>query len=291
MKVLLIGATGQVGWELQRCQPAEAEVVALGSADLNICHREDVLKVVAENKPQVIINSAAYTAVDKAEEEREKAFAVNELGAGYLATAAAEVGAHLVHVSTDFIFDGESAHPYAPDAQAHPLGVYGASKLGGEKKIQETSGLDWTIVRTSWVYSCHGHNFVKTMLRLMAERQELSVVADQAGSPTWAHDLAKALWTVVDKRSTGILHWSDAGVASWYDFAYAIMEEAVALGILEKEIEIVPIASSQYPTPAKRPSYSVLEKGDTWDTLGLRAQHWRVALREMLTQYKEMNCA
>ncbi|HIJ77972.1 MAG: dTDP-4-dehydrorhamnose reductase [Desulfobulbaceae bacterium] len=291
MKVLIVGATGQVGWELQRCIPAGLDVVALGSAELDISNRDDVSRKVAQVKPQVVINAAAYTAVDRAEGEKEKAFAVNETGVGFIAAAAREVDAFFLQVSTDFIFDGESAHPYLPAARPNPLGVYGASKLGGEKKVQELCGDDWAIVRTSWVYSCHGHNFVKTMLRMMAERDFLSVVDDQVGSPTWAHGLAEVLWLVVVKRLPGIMHWSDAGVASWYDFAFAIMEEAVALGILKKKIEIKPIASVEYPLPAKRPAYSVLDKRETWQQLGKRSDHWRVALRQMLMQYKEINCA
>ena len=291
MKVLIVGGTGQVGWELQRCKPSGVEVVALGSAELNIGNRDEVRQKVAQVKPQVVINVAAYTAVDRAEENQAKAVAVNDTGAGYLAAAASEVGAFMVQVSTDFIFDGESAHPYPPAASPNPLGVYGSTKLAGEQKVVEICGDDWAIVRTSWVYSCHGNNFVKTMLRLMAEREVLSVVDDQVGTPTWACSLAETLWLVVEKHLTGILHWSDAGVASWYDFASAIMEEAVELGLLKNKIDVMPIAAVDYPTPAKRPAYCVLDKRDTWQQLGKRSNHWREALRLMLKQYKEMNCA
>jgi dTDP-4-dehydrorhamnose reductase len=283
MKVLLTGAGGQLGWEVRRAKPAGVELVALASGALDITDPQAVARVVATERPGVIINAAAYTAVDRAEEERERAFAVNGQGAANLAQAAREHGARLVHISTDFIFDGLQSTPYRPGDLPHPLGVYGQSKLAGEERIMAiTAGHDTTIIRTAWVYSAHGHNFVKTMLRLMAERDTLAVISDQVGTPTWAANLARAVWMVVIEGITGVHHYTDAGVASWYDFAMAIMEEATALGVLTRQPTIRPIPSSAYPLPARRPPYSVLDKESLWQATGLTPEHWRVALRKML---------
>lgn len=285
MKVLLTGAGGQLGWELQRIAPAGVEVVALGSAALDITRQQDVARVVAAELPGVIINAAAYTAVDRAEEERERAFAVNGQGAANLARAARMHGARLVHISTDFVFDGLQSTPYRPDDPPHPLGVYGQSKLAGEEQIRAiTKGCDTTIIRTAWVYSVHGHNFVKTMLRLMSERDTLAVISDQIGTPTWAANLGRAVWAVVTEGLSGVYHYTDAGVASWYDFAVAIMEEASALGLLTAQPAIRPIPTSAYPLPARRPPYSVLDKEGLWQAIGITPEHWRVALRKMLRE-------
>jgi len=164
------------------------------------------------------------------------------------------------------------------------VSVYGQSKLAGEQRLLDILPDAGAIVRTAWVYSSHGNNFVKTMLRLMKERGEVGVIADQIGSPTWAHSLARALWQIADRRSTGVMHWTDAGVASWYDFAQAIMEEGVALGLLDKPATINPLRTDQYPTPAVRPGYSVLELTSTWDAIELQSQHWRVELRNMMRE-------
>lgn len=285
MKILLTGAQGQLGWELQRTVPTGVEVVALSSGELDITDCQAVLRTVVAESPAVIINAAAYTAVDKAEQDVVRAFQVNGKGAAHLAQAARERGARLVHISTDFVFDGQKSCPYLPADRPNPIGVYGRSKLAGEEQIMEiTGGVATTIIRTAWVYSSHGHNFVKTMLRLMREREALSVIADQVGTPTWAHGLAGAVWEVVTKEVSGIHHWTDAGVASWYDFAVAIMEEAMALGILAKQPNIRPIPASDYPLPAARPAYSVLDKGSLWQALGQAPSHWRVELRKMLLE-------
>lgn len=287
MRVLVTGANGQAGTELQRTAPAHAEIVCADTERLDITDLDQIAVVTRDIMPQLIINAAAYTAVDKAESEPEAAFAVNAAGSGHLATAAAEIGARLIHISTDFVFDGQKSSPYVPGDKAHPLGVYGASKLEGERLVADNSGGQALIVRTTWLYSAHGNNFVNTMLRMMCERDQLGVVADQAGTPTWARTLAEALWAVADKPNlTGIYHWSDAGIASWYDFAVAIQEEGLALGLLDRAIPIHPIRTQDYPTPARRPAYSVLDKSASWTDFGIEGKHWRTCLRDMMKEIK-----
>ena len=196
-----------------------------------------------------------------------------------------------MHISTDFVFDGTSATPYTPDAPTAPLGEYGRSKLQGEQAV--TAALPQAlIIRTGWVYSAFGNNFVKTMLRLMGEREQLNVVADQVGTPTWAQGLARACWAAAQRpHLSGIYHWSDAGVCSWYDFAVAICEEGMAQGLLSRPVDVRPIPAADYPTPARRPSYSVLDKTSSWRDLELQGVHWRRQLRAMLADLKECNDA
>lgn len=287
MTVLITGAGGQVGHELLKIAPQGVAATGLAHADLDITDAEAVSAYVTDTSPELIINAAAYTAVDKAESEREAAYAVNETGARNLAEAAEKASARLIHISTDFIFDGASSHAYRPDDTPGPLGVYGASKLAGEVAVRRECP-EALIIRTSWVYSAHGGNFVKTMLRLMAERQELNVVTDQIGTPSWARELAAAIWRLSSGGAWGeTLHWSNSGVASWYDFAMAIAEEGAAGGLLAKAPCILPIPASDYPTPAKRPGFSLLDKSATWGHLGEPARHWRVALRDMLKELKD----
>jgi dTDP-4-dehydrorhamnose reductase len=282
MRVLVTGSGGQLGYELQRTLPEIHELVALPSAELDITDAVQIDRALAGHEPNVVINAAAYTAVDKAESDRARAQAVNAHGPALLAKAAAARGIRLIHVSTDFVFDGSKPSPYLPGDTPNPLGVYGATKLDGERAVLEMAP-DSLVVRSAWVYSAHGNNFVRTMLRLMSERDSLGVVADQVGTPTWAKGLAQALWHAVDMPLVqGIHHWTDAGVASWYDFAVAIQEEALGLGLLEKAASVRPIRTRDYPTPARRPAYSVLDKTATWEALKVGAPHWRVALREML---------
>jgi dTDP-4-dehydrorhamnose reductase len=193
------------------------------------------------------------------------------------------VGARLLHLSTDFVFDGAKGQPYAPGDEPRPLGVYGHTKLEGERAAMRILGGQALIVRTAWVYSRHGRNFVLTMLRLMAERSEVGVVADQVGTPTWAGSLAEALWLAARRTDlSGVVHWTDAGVASWYDFAVAIQEEALAVGLLSRVATIRPLRTEEFPSHARRPAFSVLEKGASWAALGRTPPHWRVNLRRML---------
>ena len=283
MKVLLIGKDGQLGRALCARAPSHVELVATQRADLDLERADTIEAAVTRVRPNVVINAAAYTAVDQAESESARAYAVNGAAPAALAQACQAIGARLLHVSTDYVFDGSKGIPYRPLDAVNPLNVYGASKLQGERAIAATTGLDWTIVRTAWVYAAQGKNFVRTMLRLFGERERLIVVSDQVGTPTSASSLARCLWKVVDTPAArGILHFTDAGVASWYDFAVAIYEEARALGLPIKAVEIVPVNSDEYKTVARRPFCSVLDKKSTVDTLGISLVHWRDALREVL---------
>jgi dTDP-4-dehydrorhamnose reductase len=286
-KVIVLGAGGQLGRELVASRPAGVECLPYTRSQLDVTDFEAITGILREQGAQVVINAAAYTAVDKAESEPEQAIAGNVTGPGVLATACAQAHCRLIHVSTDFVFDGAASEPYTPASVTSPLGVYGQTKRDGERAVM--SALPGAlIVRTGWVYSAHGSNFVKTMLRLMSEREELSVVADQVGTPTWAAGLAEVLWAfAVRPDLAGIYHWSDAGVCSWYDFAVAIQEECESRGLLNRTVPITPIAAAAYPTPARRPAYSVLDKSDTWSDLGMRGVHWRVQLRAMLEQLQE----
>ena len=283
-KVLITGADGQLGYELQRTVPVGCECIATDKDDLDITDDNAVNAFVNKIKPDVIINSAAYTAVDKAEEEKALATAINTTGAENLAKVSKANSIQFMQISTDFVFDGKGHTPYPVDAPANPEGMYGITKQDGDMRVQKILGDDAFIIRTSWLYSAHGNNFVKTMLRFMAERDELGIIADQIGTPTWANSLAKAVWQAVEHKVTGIHHWSDAGVASWYDFAYAIMEEGIALGLLNKSITINAITTADYPTPASRPCYSVMDKTTTWKALDMKSEHWRVALRQMMSE-------
>lgn len=283
MRVLITGAHGQVGGSLIRMKSPEVSIVALDHGQLDISDKNAVTHAVAFARPDVVINTAAYTAVDRAESDTDSAFKVNGDGAGNLAAAAWQNGARLIHISTDFVFDGRKSRPYKPGDSTNPLGAYGASKLAGEEQIRNILGGRALILRTAWVYAAEGANFVKTMLRLMAERDKLNVVSDQIGSPTWAMSLAEAIWVAVRRPEvTGLHHWTDAGVASWYDFAVAIAEEATARGLLQRATEVIAIPTEKYPTPARRPAYSVLNCGSTEQALGTRPAHWRVNLRKML---------
>lgn len=286
MKVLVTGsASGQLFSELNRSVPESVEIVS-SEPRLDITCQQDVDAALTKLRPDVVINAAAYTAVDKAETEQELAHRVNGEAVGFLCTACTKIDARLIHISTDFVFDGLSGSPYSEDAATSPLSVYGASKLEGEQQITQKMPDTGLIIRTSWVYSATGANFVKTMLRLMAERDELGVIADQVGSPTWAAGLAGAVWRSVELALSGTLHWTDAGVASWYDFAVAIHEEGTAAGLLNKPVAILPLRSDQYPVPATRPQYSVLEKSRSWEQLGMQSPHWRSQLRNMLKELK-----
>ncbi|MBI5454290.1 MAG: dTDP-4-dehydrorhamnose reductase, partial [Deltaproteobacteria bacterium] len=242
----------------------------------------------ARLRPGCIINTAAYTKVDLAEKERERAFAVNRDGARNLARAASAVGAPLVHISTDFVFDGRKPTPYIEEDPTGPLSVYGESKLAGEEEILKILPEHY-IIRTSWLYGARGSNFVKTILRLANDRDAIRVVYDQAGTPTWTGDLAEAVVTVVDAIEAGTLdygiyNYSNEGVASWYDFAEAVVEESRRMGATLKCRTIEPVRTSEYPTPAKRPAYSVLDKQKIKKTFGVRIPHWRASLVKMLEE-------
>lgn len=267
--------------------PPSLRAVALTRSDCDITDREALERALDRHRAVAVINAAAYTAVDRAEEERDAAMRANAEAPGLLAEACTARGVRLLHVSTDFVFDGRRSTPYPPQAATAPLGIYGASKLAGEEAV--LTGCDNSlVVRTGWVYGPVGHNFLLTMLRLHRERDALAVVDDQVGTPTSTATLAQALWCAAVRGDLrGILHLSDAGVCSWYDFALAIGEEAQALGLLARAAAVRPIATSEYPTAAQRPPYSVLDKRETWAALELQPQHWRVALRTVLATLKE----
>jgi dTDP-4-dehydrorhamnose reductase len=285
--VLVLGAAGQLGRELQRTAGDSVTCVAVGREQLDIANGEALDERLTSLRPDQVINAAAYTAVDRAESEPELARRVNAEGPALLAAACERHGARLLHVSTDFVFDGRASTPYTPDAATAPLGEYGRSKLAGERAVRERLG-NSVILRTGWVYSAFGGNFVKTMLRLMGERDELAVVDDQVGTPTWARGLAEACWALVARPGLrGTYHWSDAGVCSWYDFAVAIAEEGSSAGLVTDEVRVRPIPGIDYPTPARRPAYSVLDKSATRQDLSLPAIHWRVQLRAMLAELAE----
>ncbi len=284
--VVITGAEGQLGWELQQLAFGDGvRLKALSHQRLDVTDRAQIYNAITELQADIVINAAAYTAVDGAETERDLAYSVNAGGAANLASVAQEVGARFIHVSTDFVFDGKQSTPYTPQDVPNPINVYGASKLEGENKVLDVTKGRALIFRTAWVYSSHGHNFVKTILRLLREREEIRVVADQIGTPTWANGLAKVIQrALTHTQLRGIYHWSDAGVASWYDFAVAIQEEALYLGLLDASMRIIPIPTAEYPLPAERPAYSVMDKTATWSALTIDPVHWRESLRAMLRQ-------
>lgn len=280
MKVLIAGANGQVGRALQVTAPLGAQIIPTGVNDLDIRDAAAVATYVHDLAPSLIVNAAAYTAVDKAEADEAEALLLNRDAVANLSRAANAQGAGFVHISTDFVFEGIRSSPYPPDAAPAPVSAYGRTKFAGE----QVAGKDALIVRTSWVYAAQGDNFVLTMLRLMAERDEVRVIADQIGTPTFATSIAQAVWALAGQARTGLWHFTDSGTASWYDFAVAIQEEALALGLLTRAVPVIPIATSGYPTPARRPQYSVLDKSATIAALGRAAPHWRVNLRTMLKE-------
>jgi dTDP-4-dehydrorhamnose reductase len=282
LTVLITGAGGQVGRALLHTAPATFQVSGVSHGELDIGDAKAVSEYFRLHSPDVVINAAAYTAVDRAESEPDLALRVNGEGARKLAVAARDSGARLVHISTDFVFDGAGSMPYRPDAPTGPLSVYGVTKLAGEKAVLEVLPERSVLVRTAWVYAADGTNFVRTMLRVMNANRAVRVVADQVGTPTAARGLAETLWKIVAQpQIAGIHHWTDAGVASWYDFAVAIAEEGASLGLVPADVTVAPIATVDYPTPARRPSYSVLDK-TSLTSLGLVPTHWRARLRGVL---------
>lgn len=286
MRALITGCAGQLGTELRLKCPAGIELTCCDRATLDITDGAAVSRIMASKRPDVIVNAAAYTAVDAAEDESGVVARVNGEGAGHVAAAAQAVGARLLHLSTDYVFDGTACTPYTTDAEPNPVSAYGRTKLEGERQVRRAAGDQAIIIRTSWVYSTHGRNFFNAMRTRMKEGQNLRIVADQVGTPTWAGSLAETLWKFAVSRAlpAGLYHWTDAGVASWYDFAVAIMEECIPAGLLSRPVVITPIATSDYPTPATRPAYSVLDKSLAWSTLGEVSAHWRASLRRMLQE-------
>lgn len=280
MKILITGANGQLGQELTAVfKNSKHSLVALPHKDLDITNAKNVAYILADEKPDLVINCAAYTAVDKAESETLKAYNINESGAKNLAISCKENNIKLIHVSTDFVFDGSHSMPYLETDTTNPLSVYGKSKLAGELTIQQNNP-ESIIIRTSWLYSSFGANFLKTIIRLCGERDELGIVADQIGSPTYAYDLAVAIKSICESdkltSANGIFHFSNQGVGSWYDFAVCIANNIGA------KTKINPIATSQYPTPATRPHYSVLNTSKIKSTFDIAIPHWQLSVADCI---------
>lgn len=283
MKALVFGAGGQLGQEMIAATPDGVDARGVDRATADIRDGSAVESVLLAERPAIVINAAAYTAVDLAESEADMAVAVNVTGAANLAAACARADARLLHFSTDFVFDGNASEPYPPEAATGPLGVYGQSKLDGERAVLAALPNSARVLRTSWLYSAHRSNFVKTMLRLMREKDSLSVVADQHGSPTWAAGLAEIAWRLATiDAPAGVYHWCDAGVTSWHGFAEAVQHIALEVGLLNNAIPIEPIATAAYPTAATRPGFSALDCDATVAVTGLRQAAWQDNLRTML---------
>lgn len=281
-KVLVTGANGQLGSEIRHISSDyEFEFVFTDVAELDITSKESIVNFLKDNPVDAIINCAAYTAVDRAETEVEIADKVNHLAVKYLAEAAKEFKLKFIHVSTDYVFEGEAFRPYTEDAVSNPKSVYGVTKRAAEEALISLELPNSIVIRTSWVYSTYGNNFVKTMRRLGAEKTELNVVADQIGTPTNARDLARCILDILPNLNTSkteIYHFSNEGVCSWYDFAVAIME------LSGFDCKVKPIPSSQYPTPAKRPFYSVMSKEKIKTDFGIQPDYWRHSLQQCLLE-------
>ena len=291
MKVLLTGAAGQLGQALIAAKPAGITLIACSRAELDLADAVACQALVQRHRPDWVLNAGAYTAVDKAESEPELALAVNGGAPRAFAEALADTGGRLLQVSTNFVFNGSEGSPYRPEQSRDPLGVYGSSKAAGEEAVEQLLGPAaggagagrGVILRTSWVMGPVGKNFALTMLRLHRERQQIGVVEDQVGCPTSTHTLAAACWRVISAGiSEPVLHWSDAGAASWFDVAVAVGELAQELGLLEQPALVNPLTTAEYPLPAQRPSYSLLDCSGSRKALGLAPTPWRQALRQLL---------
>jgi dTDP-4-dehydrorhamnose reductase len=284
MRVLITGASGQLGGALQRTAPAWADINAIDVEDVDLTDTAMLTARLVVEAPDVIINAAAYTAVDKAESDEALARAINADAVAVMVDAMAGSGGKVVHVSTDYVFDGTASTPYPPGALRNPQSAYGRTKAEGEDKLRPED----LLVRTAWVYEAGGANFVRTMIRFMNERDELRVVADQVGAPTWATGLARTIWALVEKGATGTFHHCDDGAISWHDFAVAIAEEARELGLVERVPVIKAITTAEYPTPARRPAFSLLDCSATRALLGDRPVPWRENLRLMLKEEAQL---
>lgn len=281
MTIVITGKGGQLGRALLASAPADQAVVALDREALDLALTDQIAPRLIALNPALIVNAAAYTAVDKAESEPELAWRINAAAATEMARAAKQTGARMIQVSTDFVFDGSARRPIEPNSAPRPLNIYGASKLGGERAMSSED----LIIRTAWVHAAAGTNFVTTMLRLMAERDVLRVVADQEGSPTWATHLAEAIWDLAAVGAKGIHHVTGVGGVSWFGFAQAIREAAIERGLLSSACAVVEaISSSEYPTPARRPAYSILDCTSSVAAIGRPLPGWHDGLSAMLDE-------
>ena len=289
VRVLLTGRHGQLGQALLAAVPEGIAVIATGREELDLAQAAACRSAVEQHRPDWVLNAGAYTAVDRAEGEVALAEAVNAGAPGAFAEALAVTGGRLLQVSTDFVFNGEQGHPYRPEQPVDPLGVYGATKAEGERRAAVALPPErLCLLRTSWVYGPVGANFCLTMLRLHRARaaagEPLPVVADQVGCPTATGGLAAACWRAIQRGVSGRHHWSDCGAASWYDFAVAIGALGTGCGLLEQPAAVRPITTADYPTPARRPAYSLLECTGTRHALGLEGQHWQAGLAQVLAR-------
>ncbi|QMI83183.1 dTDP-4-dehydrorhamnose reductase [Flavobacterium sp. xlx-214] len=281
MKILITGRYGQLGSELHDLQAnyPQYQIVFVDREEMDLSNADQIIEVLDKEQPNVIVSAGAYTAVDKAESDQQLCDAINHLAVKTIGDWAAKNKVKVVHISTDYVFDGNSETPLKETDTPDPINVYGLTKLKGEEALQ-TSGAVYVIIRTAWVYSTYGANFVKTMMRLMNEREELGVVADQIGTPTYARDLAQAIMDVISAQNfvQGIYHYSNEGKISWYDFAVAIKE------INGYTTKMNAIASDAFPTPAKRPNFSLLDKTKIKDTYSVQVPNWRTSLEEMIAK-------
>jgi dTDP-4-dehydrorhamnose reductase len=286
VRVLVTGAGGQLASELVSTAPGDAELLAVDRAKCDITEAPIVAKVFKSFEPDIVINAAAYTKVDEAEENEDLAFHVNARGAENVAKAADLVGARLIHISTDYVFDGRRSTPYPSDAATNPINVYGASKLEGERLVLiATPGA--SIIRAGWLYSMTGRNFVATVLAALHDSRPLSVVSDQEGCPTSAHEFAGAIWKMAAVSLTGVYHWANAGSGSWYDFAQEIAQVAQQIKLSSEGHEIRPVTTAEFPRRANRPAYSVLDPTRLAGELGLSPSRWQEALRSEMTRNAE----
>jgi len=288
VRALVTGAAGQLGIEVLRTAPSSFDVVGLSHRDCDITDPAQVDAAMAIHRPDVVINTAAYTDVDAAEGAADRAHAVNAAGAGNVALSAELRGARIIHISTDYVFDGNSREPYRPQSQPNPLNVYGASKLAGETEVQRSSS-QFLIIRSSWLYASHARNFLRTMLSALQSGRDLRVVNDQTGVPTAARSLALTIWECAARPELGgIHHWVDGGTASWYDFATTIQEIARLQHLVGKQVTITPISWKEYGAPALRPSYSVLDTHSLSRALGLQSRPWESWLAEILGETRDV---
>ena len=288
MKVFVTGSEGQLGRTLTETLPGTVDLAGGNLPELDLTDLPALEARFAAERPDFVVKAAAYTAVDKADSAPEIARSVNVDGARNVAQAARQAGARVIQISTDFVFDGGKGEPYTPDDVPAPVSVYGKTKLDGETAVREATEGDAIVIRTAWLYSRFGQNFVKTMLRLMGERDTLSVVADQHGTPTWAGSLAEVIWSAIDQDlSGGVYHWTDGGEASWFEFAEAIYRQGRESGFLDRDVAIRAIPTAEFPTPARRPAYSVLDCSETVAALGVEQRPWATRLQQMLTDMRD----
>lgn len=281
MKVTIFGKTGQLARSLADSKPATVKATFLSRNDCELQDTAMIRSILSRERPHFVVNAAAYTAVDHAEKDSDAAMAINATAPGVMAKWVTEHAAKLIHISTDFVFEGLNHVPYKPEDETVPISLYGKSKLTGEIEVMNLAAEAAMIIRTAWLYSEYSNNFLRTMLRLMNERDSLSVVDDQRGSPTYANGLAQIIWQIIteERLKSGIYHWTDGADISWYEFAQHIQKEALKIELIERAIPILAISSKQYPTLARRPPYSVLDTTSLTDLLSRKSDDWHLNLR------------